>query len=249
LSEKKAERYAGTPPPEFSTKPPASAIPDPLENQRVTQLAGGGPGDSPTLPKIHEDLLNDSLLDLKSRRAYRRPVAWAVLTLIAILTLNLSGIVGTLTYSFSQAVKPENIISLTKAELQEKIKQATAEKEKEKNKAPQKTPGNGQGNKDKHPSSEGGSDSHSEKSSADKNEPIKIEAKVFGEIRDSMIPLVALTSILTVAVVVLLSTLLKAVFAIHPNHISSPEKEDDTSPIPLLEALKNLVDSIKAIWK
>ena len=76
---------------------------------------------------------------------------------------------------------------------------------------------------------------------------MKIEAKIFGEVRDSMLPLVALVSILTLAVTVILGTMLKASFA-RPLVMETTSEERDY-PVPVLQALKELADSIKALFK
>lgn len=77
---------------------------------------------------------------------------------------------------------------------------------------------------------------------------LKIEARIYGEVRDSMVPLVALVSILTVAIVVILGTFLKAAFLGH-GHGQVDTKSSDSSPVPIIEALKSLAESIKALFK
>lgn len=205
-----------------------------------------GPGDSPILPKVHEDLLNDGITDQVSRREYRRPILIAALAVLAIITLCLAWVVGTLSTGFYQALKPENVSKFVAVELKgkiDKISSVTAEKTNTtvtSGKTPNTT------TKESKPATPGIAEAHS---STKENEPVKVEAKIYGEIRDSMVPLVALVSILTVAIVVILGTMLKAAFAPHPNNSIDLKEKEVASPVPVLEAIKGLVDSIKAAWK
>jgi hypothetical protein len=170
----------------------------------------------------------------------------AALSVLTAFTLCLTVIVGTLGFAFHQALKPENIAKFSAAELREKINEissAPTEKSTTSSKA-EKAPGSS--DKETKPSNAKSDDEHA---LVKENEPVKVEARIYGEIRDSMVPLVALVSILTVAIVVILGTMLKAAFAPHPNNSSDPKEKEETSPVPLLEALKALVDSVKAAWK
>lgn len=205
-----------------------------------------GPGDSEVLPKVHENLLNDGIADQVSRRAHRLPVVIAALIVLTVVTLCLAGIVGTLGYSFYRALEPDNVAKFTAVELKEKISKVASEQAEKLSAASkaEKPPG-GASKEAKTVKAKGGD----ENVHAKEAEPIKVEAKIYGEIRDSMVPLVALVSILTVAVVVILGTMLKAAFAPHPNHSPEPKEAGDTSPVPLIQACKDLVESVKAALK
>ena len=66
-------------------------------------------------------------------------------------------------------------------------------------------------------------------------------------LREAMTPLVALVSILTLATVFILGTMLKAAFAT-PQHGHRDPGKNDPSSLPLTEALKALLDSLKGIF-
>lgn len=205
-----------------------------------------GPGDSPPLPSGQLELLNDGITDQESRRGYRGPILWAALGVMAVFTACLAGVVLTLSCGFYQALKPENIAKFVAVELHSKIdkisatgaeKAASPPKDVSTKKAPDKE------------SKSLESKETVERSTSKEHEPVKVEAKIYGEIRDSMVPLVALVSILAVAIVVILGTMLKAAFAPHPNNSTGLKEKEDTSSVPVLEAIKGLVDAIKAAWK
>jgi hypothetical protein len=242
------EASTGTGPPtgsnEGSINSASGEVVPPLPSQLRTTLEP--PGDSPPLPKVHEDLLNDGITDQVSRRSHRRPVVIGALVILIAFTLCLTGIVGTLGYTFAQALRPENVAKFAAVQLHEEInKLSLASTEKttgpsSSSAAPQKSSKevkltDPKSEKDATPVKESGT--------------VRIEAKIYGEVRDSMVPLVALVSILTVAIVVILGTMLRAAFAPHPNNSSDFREKDDVSPVPLLEALKGLVESVKAAWK
>lgn len=224
----------------------------PSPEQRKTELGtpsqvpvATGPGDSPVLPKVKEDLLNDGIADQTSRRGYRGPILIAAMLVLLVFAICLAGVVGTLSTGFYQALKPENIAKFVAAEFKVKVDKISSESvEKASASKSEKfpaTPG-----KEAKSAATKTTDEHS---AVKDSEPIKVEARIYGEIRDSMVPLVALVSILTVAIVVILGTMLKAAFAPHPNNSADLKEKDETSPVPVLEALKGLIESVKAAWK
>jgi hypothetical protein len=237
------------------TGEPANATEDgvapPSPSQRKTSLdspspssSAPGPGDSPPFPKIREDLLNDGIADQISRRGHRQPIVIAALTVLAALTICLGGIVFTLGFAFYNALNSQTIAKFAAAELQEKINRIPLALSSKTEAAVKPTKASNDSDKKNISSNQ-----DLTVKPAKEAEPVRIEAKIYGEVRDSMVPLVALVSILTVAIVVILGTMLKAAFAPHPNNSSDTNDKDETSPVPLLEALKSLVDSVRAAWK
>lgn len=219
----------------------------PSQDMRKTHLdSDAAPGDSPPLPPGQEDLINDGIADQQSRRDYRIYIIVAALVVLSLFTLSLTGIVGTLGTAFYQALKPENIAKFVAVELQEKIGHASSQSAEKL--TPTSTSPKASKNADEETKASKGKGTASSIPTKE-NDPIKVEAKIYGEIRDSMVPLVALVSILTVAIVVILGTMLKAVFAPHPNHRLDMKENEEASPLPIIEALKGLADSIKAVWK
>ncbi len=207
-----------------------------------------GPGDSPPLPADRLNSLNDGIDDQRSRRAHRKPVAWLTTCVVVCFTLCLAGIIWTLGSAYSTALNPDNIAKITSIELREQIRHTALTHTSEQKHTV--TGSKAEGTQKK--SQPGNSTRHAEEVSASASvkeaEPLRIEAKIYGEIRDSMVPLVALVSILAVAIVVLVGTMLRAAFAPHPNYTPPVEKEE-VSPVPIIEALKSLAESIKAVFK
>lgn len=225
----------------------SDGVPPPSQDMIKTQLDSGAvPGDSPPLPTGQVELINDGIADQQSRRKYRTFILTAALMVLALFALSLTGIVGTLGAAFYQALKPENIAKFVAVELQEKIGHASLQSAEKLN--PTSTSPKASKNADEETKASKVKSTASSTPTKE-NDPIKVEAKIYGEIRDSMVPLVALVSILTVAIVVILGTMLKAVFAPHPNHRLDMKENEEASPLPIIEALKGLVDSIKAVWK
>jgi hypothetical protein len=224
----------------------------PSPEQRKTELGtpsqapvATGPGDSPVLPKVQEDLLNDGIADQTSRRGYRGRILIAAMLVLLVFTSCLAGVVGTLSTGFYQALKPENIAKFVAIEFKGKVDKISSVSAEQPNTPkldkPQATP-----SKEGKPTAAKAAEEHN---AVKESEPVKIEARIYGEIRDSMVPLVALVSILTVAIVVILGTMLKAAFAPHPNNGADLKGKEATSSVPVLEALKSLLDSVKAAWK
>lgn len=243
--------------PQVSTAEPTTAPGDdvapPNQGQIRRELAPptsapatSDPGDSKPLRPGYLNLLNDGIADQESRRENRKPILVAALTVLAVFTACLATVVLVLSCGFHQALKPENIAKFVAVELREKIaKISTPGVDKEvnstKDDAAKKT-----ADKDSKLSTAKPATEHS---TSKEPEPVKVDAKIYGEIRDSMVPLVGLVSILAVAIVVILGTMLKAAFAPHPHNSADLKEPEETSSVPLIEALKGLVDSIKALWK
>ncbi|WP_154377044.1 hypothetical protein [Duganella guangzhouensis] len=162
---------------------------------------------------------------------------------MAIFAISLAGVVATLSTGFYQALKPENISKFVVVELQEKVNKISPATEQKADAKSEKTQ-NESSKENKSPVTK-----KTDERSSKEGEPVKIEAKIYGEIRDSMVPLVALVSILAVAIVVILGTMLRAAFAPHPNNGTDSKEKEEVSPVPVLEAIKGLVDSVKAAWK
>ncbi|MBC3911584.1 hypothetical protein [Undibacterium umbellatum] len=205
----------------------------------------GNPGDSLPLPKVKEDLLNDGIEDQQSRRQHRPKILTTAIIILGLFTACLCTVVGTLSTGFYQAIQPDNIAKFVAVELKEETdKVISKEVDKEKNSSKSEKVSNA--SKESKASDTKNAD---EQVVAKEKEPIKVEAKIYGEIRDSMVPLVALVSILAVAIVVILGTMLKAAFAPYPNSNTEFKETEETSPVPVLEAIKGLVDSLKAALK
>lgn len=226
---------------------PQDGVAPPSDDQRVNQLpAGPSPAesqrssdsernrDAPPLRDGYSEYLNDGIADQTSRRSHRGELVKASFYVLGILMLNLTIVVIVLTYAFCRALAPESVAKASVAELVKWVDQAA--------------------------SSPGASLPSSSSSAPSKIAPasppgpiktqaqaMKIEAKIFGEVRDSMFPLVALVSILTLAVTVILGTMLKASFA-RPVVVETASDEKEY-PVPVLQALKELADSIKALFK
>lgn len=231
---------------------PGDDVPPPNQDQIKRELDSSnlgtttsGPGDSKPLPPGYVNFLNDGIVDQESRRKVRKPVLIAALAVLGMFTFSLIVIVAVLSSGFYQALKPENIAKFVAAELHGKIDRATA------------TGGNKDASSSKDATSKKSTDKESKLSAAagtgdrsvlKESEPVKVEAKIYGEIRDSMVPLVALVSILAVAIVVILGTMLKAAFAPHPHNGADLREREETSPVPLIQALRGLMDAIKAPW-
>jgi len=221
----------------------------PSPGQKRTELDDEKGRDSAPLPKSHEALLNDGIVDLASRRSHRPGIVIAALVALGVFLANVTVVILTLTYGYTQAIKPEMVAKSAVVELAEKVAAAASS-------APASTP---------HASSTASAVSASEKrasapeqskatthDASDANQPrtVKVEARIFGEIKDSMVPLVALVSILTVAIVVILATMLKAAFAAHPHAAatSDKEKKDSDAFIPAIEACKSFIETLKSAF-
>jgi hypothetical protein len=229
---------------------PGDDVPPPKQDQIKRELDSpnpgtttSGPGDSKPLPPGYLNFLNDGIVDQESRRKVRKPALIAAFAVLGMFTASLVVIVAVLSCGFYQALKTENIARFVAAELRGKIDKASAAGvDRDANSSKDET---SKKVTDKDSKSSAAKGDHS----ASKDpEPVKVEAKIYGEIRDSMVPLVALVSILAVAIVVILGTMLKAAFAPHPHNSADLREREETSPVPLIEALKGLVDAIKAAW-
>lgn len=225
--------------------PPSQATPA-ATAPRATGTPQSGPGDSPPLSQNRLDLLNDGIADQQSRRVYRYPILIAAVVVLTVFTLSLAGVVATLSTGFYQALKPENIAKSVAVELQEAVPKVLADPVGKPSTSSIAEKASSTPNKESNSSVTKTNEVHV---AARETVPVKIEAKIYGEVRDSMVPLVALVSILAVAIVVILGTMLKAAFAPHPNNSTHQQEKDETSPVPILEAIKGLVDSIKEAWK
>jgi hypothetical protein len=77
---------------------------------------------------------------------------------------------------------------------------------------------------------------------------VEVDLKRLADLRDLFLPVVAMVSLLTVAVVVILVTMLRASFA--PT-VSALDRESDKSlldlPVPIIEAMKSFVDALKGL--
>lgn len=79
--------------------------------------------------------------------------------------------------------------------------------------------------------------------SAVKEKPSHEGLPIFGEMRDALVPIVVIISVLAASIVVILVTSLKASFA-------TPDAGDSSLPKhPFLEALKNLLDALVSVIK
>lgn len=215
----------------------ADATSQPSPQQLITSLPDLQPGDSPALPKLHEDLLNDGIADQVSRRRLRTPIFFTTLAVLFVLTVCLAGVVSVLGSAFLQALKPDNTAKLVALELAQKTAANTADT------LPRPLAASASAGKSEH---QAHATLPAQPAVADTSAP-KLAISIYTEIRDAMVPLVALVSILAVAIVVILGTMLKAAFAPHPNN--RLKDTDETSPVPVLEAMKSLVDSVKAVLK
>lgn len=227
-------------------------VPPPKQDQIKRELDSSnpgtttsGPGDSKPLPPGYVTFLNDGIIDQESRRKVRKPALIAALAVLGMFTASLVVIVAVLSCGFYQALKPENIAKFVAAELHGKIDKATVSGgDKDASSSKDETSKKSTDKESKSSAAKGAGDHSASK----EPEPVKVEAKIYGEIRDSMVPLVALVSILAVAIVVILGTMLKAAFAPHPHNGADLRERDETSPVPLIEALKGLIDAIKSAW-
>lgn len=194
--------------------------------------------------------MNDGIVDLESKRQHRPAIVIAALISLGLFIANLTAVVAVVAYTFCTATKPEAIAKSVAVELSDKLSKAasgidagaSAASASEPYKKSTLTYQRAQG-ADKSASGVSG------KLAEDQERSVKIEAKIFGEIKESLVPLVALVSILTVAAVVILGTLLKAAFAPHPNHkLDSKDEASDSSPVPVIEALKSLAEALKGLF-
>jgi len=199
--------------------------------------------DSPELPQATINAIDDGIQDQQSRRSHRPKVVWLAIGIVVLFALNLTVVVGVMACGFWRALEPSAIAKASAAEVV-RLTQTQAQASADATADPAQT---SKPIDQKKRASEISGSPTSLKTGATA-QPVRIEAKIYGEVRDSMVPLVALVSILTVAIVVILGTFLKAAFLANPNG-HGPGKEIEASPVPVLEALKSLADSIKAPFK
>lgn len=210
-----------------------------------TSMGIAGPGDSPPLSRDLLNSLNDGIDDQKSRRDYRRPVVRAAFAVVFCFVVSLVGVVCTFSSVYRNVLSTENIAKIATVQLYEQIqKSAVGHGSSKEAVAQPKEVANSKKPKSTHQSGQTSDPGHAAKEDL----PLSVEAKIYFEIRDSMVPMVALVSILAVAIVVILGTMLKAAFAPHPNY-AIPREKEEASPLPIIEALKGLTDSIKALFK
>jgi hypothetical protein len=231
------------------SKPPKPDETDlPSAQQKRTELQDEQTRDSDPLPGGHEALLNDGILDLASRRSHRPGIVIAALVALGFFLVNVTIIIVTLACGFTQALKPEVVARSAAVQLAEKVGAAASTSATA---APTVSQVSGSA-PEKGKSASGAARTQSE--SADANQPrvVRVEAKIFGEIKDSMVPLVALVSILTIAIVVILATMLKAAFAVHPHaaptSANDKEKQESDAFVPALEACKSFVETLKGAF-
>ncbi|WP_423597014.1 hypothetical protein [Roseateles sp. MS654] len=197
--------------------------------------------DSPQLPQSTIKSIDDGIEDQQSRRSHRPKVVALAIGIVGVFAVNLTIIVVVMACGFWRALEPASVAKASAAEVVHQLTEIRALAASEALLAPGKVSDAKKKDADASPA-------QAPVRPNGESRPIRIEAKIYGEVRDSMVPLVALVSILTVAIVVILGTFLKAAFLANPNGHGAT-KEADPSPVPLLEALKGLVESIKALFK
>lgn len=201
------------------------------------------PSDSPRpLTQSELDAIRDGISDQQSRRTSRPKVLYAAFSVIFFTMVFLGCTVATICYCFYQITNPDNIEKYVSKKSIHSTSESTQIVKIDRSAS----------------ASAGASASASASKVSNMSltkEPSKVEStlaqntpQIHVEIRDAIVPLVAMVSILTVAVVVTLGTILKAVFA-HPPEHKKDSSDDKTISIPFLEALKSLVESIKGFIK
>jgi len=198
---------------------PHGDVPPPSAQQLRQTLNPTGPGDSPPLPKAQVDALNDGIADQQSRRSHRPAIVLAALLVLGALVLNLTWVVHSVLNGYQGAIAHDRSTLRTPAPV------ATPEQ-----------PITGQARATPSTRAE----------SPGPIAPPQGEARHHA-LREAMTPLVALVSILTLATVFILGTMLKAAFAT-PQHGHRDPSKNDPSALPLTEALKALLDSLKGIF-
>lgn len=202
-----------------ATSAPHGDVPPPSAQQLRQTLDPADPGDSPPLPKAQVDALNDGIADQQSRRSHRPVIVVAALIVLGVLVLNLTWVVHSVLNGYQGAIAPERSSPRTSAPV------ATPER-----------PITGQASATPPTRAE----------SPGPVAPSQGEARHHA-LREAMTPLVALVSILTLATVFILGTMLKAAFAT-PQHGHRDPAKNDPPALPLTEALKALLDSLKGIF-
>lgn len=157
------------------------------------------------------------------------------------LTAILGHVVRTVTYGFSELVRAEAIASKVNAALVLPHLPNAASAPSAKASESAKTHASSASDPPKQPP-------QAQAEGALPPQKVEIVLKGLGELRDLFLPVIALVSLLTVAVVVILVTMLKASFA----QSAASEKADESMnlgaiPIPLIEAIKSLLDTLKGL--
>jgi len=209
---------------------PDPGLPNPA--QVTTSL----PPDSPALPQGESDAVDEAVRDRKYRRYFRVAVVVTAIMVMATLAVNMTWVVCSVTQGFKDALRQDTIAKAVAAQVVEQAASAALAA------APASPPASAAGAQTKRATpAPAPAVSHK----------VRVEASIFGEIRDSLIPLVGLVSILALALVVITVTMLRASFAPDKSLKSNDSMDGGDGivfPVPAIEALKNLVDAIKSIF-
>lgn len=89
-------------------------------------------------------------------------------------------------------------------------------------------------------------------SNAQKAQPLATQqvsrTGIYGELRDALLPIVLMVSVLTAAIVVILVTAIKSSFA-PPKADSDGAASDNTLPLPVIETLRSLTEAVVSLRK
>lgn len=212
--------------------PPASTMLPPATSSGGNQQSGSAtPPDSPALTQSDEKAVDEAVTDQRYRRWFRVAIVVATIAVITTFMANLSFVVCSVVETFSKSMDNQTLAEAIAGQVVAKSASDAA--------SASSAPTVG---------TFAPSGKHVKVAAPAYEPKLKIEAKIFGEIRDSLIPVVALVSILTVAVVAILITLLRASFA--QIGVARPSESEGGIVIPVaaIEAFKPVVEFFRSIF-
>jgi Mn2+/Fe2+ NRAMP family transporter len=221
--------------------------------ERTAFDPSSGPGDSPPLPPGLESQFEEGVKDQRYRRMFRASLVSGVLTTLALLAVNLTYVIFSTTDVYTSAIKQHAAAATTLhtaaahdgAKASGVVVGATSSVAGAPSAVAVAT-----------------SSASSVTSPKDKSKPEArvlertVEAEphsspIFGEMKDALIPIVAMVSVLAASIVVILVTALKASFA--PTKTGGEKAGQESNeigpafPSPVIEAITNLIDAVKGV--
>lgn len=221
--------------------PPPSTAKTALTQPEVAAVADAPP-DSPPLPLEKFNLVFESVKDQRWRRIARSGIVLLGCFVVVWFTCSLTKVVGEVSAGFSNILSKETLTALVAAE----VKAAHADAAS----AVANAASGASSSQPQQPAKKEAKVSKPVQSGDTKESAPKVDVdlKRLADLRDLFLPVVAMVSLLTVAVVVILVTMLRASFA--PT-VPALDRESDKSlldlPVPIIEAMKSFVDALKGL--
>lgn len=199
------------------------------------------PPDSEDLPKGESGAVDEAVRDRRYRRYFRVAVVVTAILVMVTIAGNMTWVVCSITQGFQGAMKQDTIAKAVAVQVVEQVASAAQSASSSSSVSASAAAS---------ASSAPAARAKAGHTAATPNK-VRVEASIFGEIRDSLIPLVGLVSILTLALVVITVTMLRASFAPDKSLKSNDPVENSDGivfPVPAIEALKSFIDSVKSIF-